>query len=186
MIIDSQPDMALVSQAATGAEAIRQYREFRPDVTLMDIRLPDLSGIDVMIAIRAEFPEARVIILTTFEGDVEVRRAMDAGARGYLLKNMTPTDLANGIREVHAGKTRIPSGLAAQLAEGEGDGNLTSQEIELLQHVVLGKGNREIARILTISEEAVKAQVKRVMDKLGAKDRSQAVTIAARRGIIRL
>lgn len=185
MIIESQPDMALVSQAATGAEAILQFRERQPDVTLMDIRLPDLSGIDVMIAIRAEFPEARIIMLTTFEGDVEVRRAMDAGARAYLLKNMTPSDLADEIRRVHAGETRIPPGIAAQFAEESSEG-LTPLDIEVLRQVALGNRDRDIARSLSISEGTVKAQVKHAMDKLGAKDRAQAITIAARRGMVRL
>src|SRR5580693_9375109 len=131
-IITHQPDMVLVSQAATGAEAIQQYREHRPDVTLMDLRLPDLSGIDAMIAIRGEFPEARIIMLTTFEGDVELQRALQAGARGYLLKNMPPAELIQGIRHVHAGKKRIPTELAAQLAEHVSDDNLTAREVEVL------------------------------------------------------
>jgi DNA-binding NarL/FixJ family response regulator len=152
----------------------------------MDIRLPDLSGIDVMIAIRAEFPEARIIMLTTFEGGVEVRRALDAGACGYLLKNMTPTDLSDEIRRVHAGETRIPPGIAVQFAgDGRSEG-LTPMEIEVLQQAALGNGDRDIARSLNIAEGAVKAQVKHLMDKLGAKDRAQAITIAARRGIVRL
>src|SRR6202035_2497632 len=129
-IINSQPDMVLVSQATTGTEAIQYHRDFQPDVTLLDLRLPDLSGIDAMIAIRAEFPEARIIMLTTFEGDVEIQRALEAGARGYLLKNMPPAELIQGIRQVHAGKKRIPTELAAQLAEHMSDDNLTAREVE--------------------------------------------------------
>ena len=185
-IINSQPDMQLVSQAATGAEAIQHYRLHRPDVTLMDLRLPDLSGIDAMIAIRAEFPEARIIMLTTFEGDVELQRALQAGARGYLLKNMPPAELIQGIRHVHAGKKRIPTELAAQLAEHVSDDNLTVREVEVLQQVSGGNRNRDIAEILHISEETVKVHVKHIMEKLGARDRTQAIAIAVRRGIIQL
>ena len=185
-IINSQPDMELVSQAATGAEAIQHYRLHRPDVTLMDLRLPDLSGIDAMIAIRAEFPEARIIMLTTFEGDVELQRALQAGARGYLLKNMPPAELIQGIRHVHAGKKRIPTELAAQLAEHVSDDNLTVREVEVLQQVSGGNRNRDIADILHISEETVKVHVKHIMEKLGARDRTQAIAIAVRRGIIQL
>jgi DNA-binding NarL/FixJ family response regulator len=185
-IINSQPDMELVSQAATGTEAIQHYRLHRPDVTLMDLRLPDLSGIDAMIAIRAEFPEARIIMLTTFEGDVELQRALQAGARGYLLKNMPPAELIHGIRQVHAGKKRIPTELAAQLAEHVSDDNLTAREVEVLQQVSGGNRNRDIAEILHISEETVKVHVKHIMEKLGARDRTQAIAIAVRRGIIQL
>jgi DNA-binding NarL/FixJ family response regulator len=185
-IINHQPDMVLVSQAADGKEAIQQFREHRPDVTLMDLRLPDLSGIDVLIAIRAEFPEARIIMLTTFEGDVEIQRALEAGARGYMLKNMPPSELVQGIRQVHAGKKRIPPELAAQLAEHMSDESLTAREVEVLQQVAGGNRNRDIAGLLYISEETVKVHVKHIMDKLGAKDRTQAIAIAVRRGIIQL
>ncbi len=185
-IINSQPDMELVSQAATGGEAIQHYRLHRPDITLMDLRLPDLSGIDAMIAIRAEFPEARIIMLTTFEGDVEIQRALEAGARGYLLKNTPPSELLQGIRHVHAGKKRIPTELAAQLAEHMSDDNLTAREVEVLHHVSGGNRNRDIAESLHISEETVKVHVKHIMEKLGARDRTQAIAIAVRRGIIQL
>ena len=185
-IITSQPDMVLVSQAANGAEAIQQYREHRPDVTLMDLRLPDLNGIDVMIAIRGEFPEARIIMLTTFEGDVEIQRALEAGARGYLLKNMPPSELAQVFRQVHAGKKRIPPEIAAQLAEHMSDDNLTAREVEVLQQIAGGNRNRDIGDLLHISEETVKVHIKHIMDKLGAKDRTQAIAIAVRRGIIHL
>jgi DNA-binding NarL/FixJ family response regulator len=185
-IINSQPDMVLASQAASSAEAIQQYRNHRPDVTLMDLRLPDVSGIDAMIAIRTEFPNARIIMLTTFEGDVEIQRALAAGARGYLLKNMPPSELVQVIRDVHAGKKRVPPELATQLAEHMSDDQLTPREVEVLEHVAGGNRNRDIAALLRISEETVKVHVKHIMDKLGAKDRTQAITIAVRRGIIRL
>lgn len=185
-VIASQLDMTLVSEAATGAEAIRKYRECRPDVTLMDLRLPDIGGIEAMVAIRSEFPEARVIILTTFEGDVEVQRALEAGARGYVLKNMPPGELVQIIRQVHAGKKRVPPEIAARLAEHVGDDNLTVREIEVLRRVAGGNRNRDIADLLFISEETVKVHVKHIMDKLGARDRTQAIAIAVRRGIIQL
>jgi DNA-binding NarL/FixJ family response regulator len=185
-IINSQPDMELVSQAASGSEAIQQYRDNRPDVTLMDLRLPDLSGIDAMIAIRTEFPDARIIILTTFEGDVEIQRALQAGARGYLLKNTPPSELVKVIRQVHAGKKRVPPEIAAQLAEHMSDEHLTTREIEVIEQVALGNRNRDVAELLHISEETVKVHIKHIMEKLGAKDRTQAIAIAVRRGIIRL
>src|SRR6202049_1548143 len=155
-IINSQPDMLLVSQASSGTEAIQQYRTHRPDVTLMDLRLPDLSGIDAMIAIRAESPEARIVMLTTFEGDVEIQRALEAGARGYLLKSMPPSQLADAIRQVHAGKKRVPPEVAAHLAEHMSDEDLTQREIDVLHHIAGGNRNRDIAEKLFISEETVK------------------------------
>ena len=185
-IINSQPDMVLVSQAASGTEAIQRYREHQPDVTLMDLRLPDLSGIDAMIAIRTEFPEARIIMLTTFEGDVEIQRALQAGARGYLLKNMPPTEIVDVVRQVRAGKKRVPPVVAAQIAEHMSDEGLTAREIEVLRKVAGGNRNRDIGELLFISEETVKVHIKHIMDKLGAKDRTQAIAIAVRRGIIEL
>jgi len=185
-IINNQPDMVLVSQASSGTEAIQCHRNHRPDVTLMDLRLPDLSGIDTMIAIRTEFPEARIIMLTTFEGDVEIQRALEAGARGYLLKNMPPSELVQVIRQVYAGKKRIPPDVAAHLAEHMSDDALTPREIEVLQHIAFGNRNRDIGERLFISEETVKVHIKHIMDKLGARDRTQAIAIAARRGIIEL
>jgi DNA-binding NarL/FixJ family response regulator len=185
-IINSHPDMALVAEASSGAEAIRLFREHEPDVTLMDLRLPDMSGIDAMNAIRTDFPEARILVLTTFEGDVEMQRALQAGARGYLLKNMPPRDLADAIRAVHAGKKRIPQQVAAKLAEHLGEEQLTAREIDVLRHVAGGSRNRDIARQLFISEETVKVHVKHIMEKLGATDRTQAVAIALRRGIVSL
>ncbi len=185
-IINNQSDMLLVAQASNAQEAIAEYRKHKPDVTLMDLRLPDRSGIDAMIAVRAEFPQARVIILTTFEGDVEIQRALEAGARGYLLKSMPPEELVEVIRQVHAGKKRIPPQLAEQLAEHMSDEDLTSREIEVLNHIAGGNRNRDIADKLFITEETVKVHIKHIMEKLGASDRTQAVAIAVRRGIIEL
>jgi DNA-binding NarL/FixJ family response regulator len=185
-MIRDQPDLRLVAEAASGGEAIRRHREHRPDVTLMDLRLPDMSGIEAVIAIRAELPEARVLMLTTFEGDMDIQRALRAGARGYLLKSMPPAELVAAIREVHAGRKRIPPQVAAQLAEHLGEEDLTARELEVLEQVAAGGRNREIAGTLSISEETVKVHVKHVMEKLGARDRTEAVSIALRRGILRL
>jgi len=185
-LVNNQPDMTLVGEASTGAEAIQQFAQHTPDVTLLDLRLPDMSGIDVLIAIRSEFPEARVVMLTTFEGDVEVQRALQAGARGYLLKNMPPSELLDGIRLVHDGKKRIPPEIASQLIEHMSDEVLTEREVEVLREVAGGNRNREIAERLFISEETVKVHIKHIMEKLGAKDRTEAVAIALRRGIIQL
>ena len=185
-IINSQPDMQLVAQATSGSDAIRKFREHRPDVTLMDLRMPDMSGIDTMIAIRNEFPEARIVMLTTFEGDVEIQRSLEAGARGYLLKSMPPKELIAVIRQVHAGKKRIPSEVAARLAEHLGEEDLTPREMEVLRHAANGNRNRDIAERLFISEETVKVHIKHIMEKLGANDRTQAVAVALRRGIIQL
>jgi DNA-binding NarL/FixJ family response regulator len=185
-IINSQPDMLLVAEAANGSEGIQKFRAHQPDVTLMDLRLPDMSGIDTMIAIRTEFSGARIIMLTTFEGDVEVQRALEAGARGYVLKSMPPKELVEVIRQVHAGKKRVPAELAAQLAEHLSDEALTEREVDVLRHVAGGNRNRDIAERLFISEETVKVHIKHIMEKLGASDRTQAVAIAVRRGIIQL
>jgi DNA-binding NarL/FixJ family response regulator len=152
----------------------------------MDLRLPDASGIDAMIAIRTEFADARIIMLTTFEGDVEIQRALEAGARGYLLKSMPPRDLVEVIRQVHAGKKRVPAEVASYLAEHLSDEALTAREIDVLRHVAGGNRNRDIAEQLFISEETVKVHVKHIMEKLGANDRTQAVAIGVRRGIIQL
>jgi DNA-binding NarL/FixJ family response regulator len=186
IVINNQPDMIMVSQASTASEGIAQHREHRPDVTLMDLRLPDLSGIDAMIAIRTEFPDARIIMLTTFEGDVEIQRALEAGARGYVLKSTPPSELVQVIRQVHAGKKRVPADVAARLAEHMSFEELTAREVEVLREISGGNRNRDIADLLHISEETVKVHVKHIMEKLGAKDRTQAIAIAVRRGIIQL
>lgn len=185
-VINSQADMVMVAQASTGREALQLFRQHRPDVTLMDLRLPDISGIDATIAIRSEFADARIVMLTTFEGDVEILRALAAGARGYVLKNMPPHDLVDVVRQVHAGKKPIPREIAAQLADHLADEALTPREVDVLQHVAGGNRNRDIAVRLGISEETVKAHVKHIMEKLGATDRTAAVAIGVRRGIIQL
>ena len=185
-LINNEPDMTMVAEAASGLEAIQGFREHKPDVTLMDLRLPDMSGIDAMMAIRGEFPEARIVMLTTFEGDVEIQRALEAGARGYLLKSMPPSDLLDVIRQVHAGRKRIPPEVASQLAEHMGDELLTQREIEVLRAVADGNRNRDIAEKLFISEETVKVHIKHIMEKLHASDRTDAVAIGVRRGIIHL
>lgn len=185
-VINEQPDMRVISQACSGPEGIQKFREDRPDITLMDLRLPGMSGIDALIAIRAEFPDARVIVLTTFGGDVEVQRALQAGACGYFLKSASPNELVGAIRQIHSGKKRVQTDLAAQLAEHMGEDALSAREIEVLEQVVAGRRNREIGTRLFISEETVKVHVKHIMEKLGARDRTHAVAIAERRGIIRL
>lgn len=185
-IINNQTDMILVSQAGNGREAIQMHREHRPDVTLMDLRLPDMSGIETMIAIRAEAPSARIIMLTTFDNDVEIQRALQAGANSYLLKNMPQRQLIETIRQVHAGKRPIPPELAAQLAEHMGEDALSEREIGVLKLVAGGNRNREIGKSLFITEETVKVHIRHIMEKLDARDRTEAVAIAVRRGIIRL
>ena len=185
-MINSRPDMSIVAQASNALEAIQQFRKHLPDITLMDLRLPDRSGIEALIDIRAEFPQARVIMLTTFEGDVEIQRALEAGARGYVLKSMPPKELFEVILQVHAGKKRIPTQIAAQLAEHLSDEALTTREIEVLGLIAGGNRNRDIAEKLFIAEETVKVHIKHIMDKLGASDRTQAVAIGVRRGIIQL
>jgi len=186
VLIDNQPDMRLIAQAATGQDAIEQFRQHQPDVTLMDLRLPDISGIDAMIAIRKEYPNACIVMLTTFEGDVEIQRALEAGARGYMLKTTPAKELIEVIRQAHAGKKRIPANVAAQLAEHMGDETLTPREVEVLRRLAEGNRNKDIGELLFISEETVKVHIKHIMEKLGATDRTQAVAIGIRRGIIQL
>ena len=185
-IVNSQADMSLVGTASNARGGIDAFRALRPDVALMDLRLPDLSGLDVMIAIRSEFPDAHIIVLTTFEGDVDVQRALKAGARGYLLKSMPPQQMLDMIRQVHAGKKCVPAEIASGLAEHLGDDDLSQREVQVLQQVAAGHRNRDIAAKLFIAEETVKVHMKHIMDKLRANDRTQSVTIAARRGIIHL
>jgi len=185
-VLKHQPDMPLVAEAANGREALQQFRAHRPDVTLMDLRLPDMSGIEAMIAIRTEFADARIIMLTTFEGDIEIQRALEAGAFAYALKSLPPRELLEVIRHVHSGKKRVPADVAAKLAEHFSDEALTDREVDVLRHVHGGNRNRDIAERLFISQETVKVHLKHIMDKLGASDRTQAVAIAVRRGIIQL
>lgn len=185
-IIRSQPDMILAGRAISGREAVQCFRECKPDVTLMDLRLPDMNGVVAMSTILSECPEARFIILTTYSGDFEIRRALAAGARGYALKIMPPDELVDMIRQVHSGKKKIPSEIATHLAEHLSEELLTAREVEVLNHMAEGNRNRGIAKRLFIAEETVKNHVKHIMGKLSACDRAHAVTIALRRGIIQL
>jgi DNA-binding NarL/FixJ family response regulator len=185
-IIANQKDMTLIGEASTGADALVSYRNLRPDVTLMDLRLPDIDGISAMVAIRSEDATARVIMLTTFEGDVEVQRAVAAGARGYMLKTSAPADLLAGIRAVHAGRKHIPAEIANHLAQSLGSQSLSPRELEVLRELAEGHRNRDIGVHLSITEETVKGHLQRIFEKLGAKDRTQAVAIGVRRGIIYL
>lgn len=185
-IINGQADMSLAGAASNGREGIEAFRALRPDVTLMDLRLPDLSGLDVTIAIRSEFPDARIIVLTTLEGDIETQRVLKAGSRGYLLKSMPPQQMLDAIRQVHAGKKYIPPEIAAGLAEHLGDEALSERELQVLEQIAAGHRNREIGAKLFIAEETVKVHMRHIMDKLNAKDRTQSVAIAVRRGMIHL
>jgi len=185
-VIRNESDMQLVAEASTGHEAIQGFREHQPDVTLMDVRMPDMGGIDALLAIRTEFADVRVIMLTTFEGDAEIQRALEAGAQGYMLKSMPRHQLVDMIRKVHAGKKQIPPVVADQLIEHIGDETLSKREVEVLQKVAGGNRNSEIAALLFISEETVKGHIKHIMEKLGASDRTEAVAVGIRRGIIHL
>ena len=183
-VLASEPDIVLVAEAANGREAIEQYRTHQPDVTLMDVQMPEINGIDAIIKIREEFPDARIIVLTTYTGDVQAARAFKAGASGYLLKSMVRKELIDTIRMVHAGKKRIPAEVAVEMAEHHSDDALTVREIEVLRGVAAGNANKMVAQLLNISEETVKAHMKSILSKLGANDRTHAVTIALKRGII--
>jgi DNA-binding NarL/FixJ family response regulator len=185
-LVSSQPDMELVGEATNGREAVEQFRKCRPDVTLMDLQMPILNGIDSIVEIRREFPDARFIVLTTYKGDANVVRALTAGARGYLLKNLLRKDLLETIRAVNAGERRIPPEVAAEIADHATDDELTPREIEVLQLIAGGGANKAIASRLEISEETVKGHVKSILSKLDAQDRTHAVTIGLRRGIILL
>jgi DNA-binding NarL/FixJ family response regulator len=185
-LINDQSDMRVVGQGSTGHEAIKLFRDLNPDIALMDLRLPDISGIDAMVTILSEFPKARVIIVTSSEGDVEMQRALEGGAKGYMLKSMPPKEVLEAIRKVHAGKKAIPAEIATRLADHLSDEALSAREVEILQQVAEGNRNRDIADRLFISEGTVKVHVKHIMEKLGANDRTQAITIAVRRGIIHL
>jgi DNA-binding NarL/FixJ family response regulator len=185
-LLTDQPDMQIVAQASTGLEAVEKFREHQPDLMLMDLQMPGMNGIDAMIAIRGEFPEARFIVLTTYAGDVQIVRALKAGARAYLLKSLLHRELLDTIRAVHAGQKRIPPEIAAQLADHAADDSLTAREIEVLRNIAEGCSNKIVADRLSITEETVKAHVKNILSKLGANDRTHAVTIALKRGIIEL
>jgi len=185
-LVGAEPDMELVAQASTGQEAIEQFRLHQPDVTLMDLQMPGMNGIEAMIVIRSEFPNARIIVLTTYAGDVQVTRALKAGARAYILKGRLAGELLETIRAVHAGQKRITPQVAAELAEHAGESGLTEREMEVLRLIAAGNANKEIAAQLSISEETVKSRVSNILSKLGANDRTHAVTIALKRGIIEL
>ena len=185
-LIVNQTDMKLVAQASNGREAIEQFRSHRPDVTLMDLQMPEMSGIDALIAISSEFPGARFIVLTTYAGDVLAHRALKAGAQAYLLKGLVRKELLETIRAVHAGKKRISPEVAAQLADHVADDALTAREIEVLRLIAAGDANKLIAGQLSITEETVKSHVGNILSKLGANDRTHAVTIGLKRGIIEL
>lgn len=176
--------LEVVGEAADGVEAIAEYRKSRPDITLVDLRLPKLSGVEVIQRIRMEAPHARLIVLTTYDGDEDIYRALKAGAKGYLLKGMTTQELIATIREVHAGKAHIPPAIAEKLAERMGTEDLTPREAEVLEQIVNGKSNKEIATELAISEATVKTHINSLLSKLGVTDRTQAATAAIRRGIV--
>ena len=185
-LIDGQLDMRLVGEASNGREAIQQFRALRPDVTLMDLQMPEMNGIDAISVIRGEFPEARIIVLTTYAGDVQALRAMKAGARGYLLKNLLYKELLDTIRAVHAGKKTLSPEISYQLAEHATDETLSPAEISVLRLIAAGNGNKQIAHQLSVTEETVKGRVKNILSKLGANDRTHAVLIGLKRGIIEL
>jgi DNA-binding NarL/FixJ family response regulator len=185
-LVNAESDMKLVAEASNGQEAIKQFRLHRPDVTLMDLQMPVLNGIEAIIGIQSEFPNARIIVLTTYTGDVQVLRALRAGAQGYILKGHVHRELLEAVRAVHAGKKRIPPEVAAELAEHAADDNLTSREIDVLRLIASGNLNKMIADQLSISEETVKSHVTNILSKLGANDRTHAVTIGLKRGIIEL
>src|SRR5579863_6969744 len=185
-LVNAEPDMKLVAEAVNGQEAIEKYRLHRPDVTLMDLQMPALNGIEAIIGIRSEFPDARIIVLTTYSGDTQVLRALKAGARGYILKGHVHKELLDAIRAVHAGQKRIPSEIAAELADHATDDALTEREIDVLRLIGAGNSNKQIADKLSIGEATVKSHVTNILSKLGANDRAHSVTIGLKRGIIEL
>jgi DNA-binding NarL/FixJ family response regulator len=185
-IVGDQPDMLIVAQASNGREAIQQFRLHHPDVTLMDLQMPEMSGLDAMIAIRDEFPDARCIVLTTYTGDVQVLRAMKAGARGYLLKNLLHKELLATIRAIHAGKKTLSAEASYALADHAADDALTPGEVDVLRLIAAGNANKQIAAQLSITEDTVKGRVKNILSKLGANDRTHAAMIGIKRGIIDL
>jgi len=183
-LLGAERDMALVAEASNGREAIQQFRAHRPDITLMDLQMPEMGGLDAIGAIRGEFPDARIIVLTTYAGDAQALRALQAGARGYLLKNALHKELLDTIRAVHAGRKALAAEVSFELAEHATDDALTPAEIRVLRLIAQGNANKEIARALTLSEETVKGQVRNILSKLGAKDRTHAAMIGLKRGII--
>lgn len=185
-LIKTVPDMTVIAEAADGLQAVELFRQHRPDVTIMDLRLPGINGVEAITQIRRDFPAARILVLTTFDGDENIFRALQAGARGYLLKDMFGDELMEAIRGVHAGRTRIPAPIAQRLAERMGGPSLTNRELEVLKLIVAGKSNRDIGTELTISEATVKTHINSILSKLGVSDRTQAATTALQRGIVEL
>jgi two-component system NarL family response regulator len=186
VLVNLVSDMKVIAEAANGKQAIEQFRQHRPDVTLMDLRMPVMSGVEAIIAIRKEFPQARIIVLTTFDGDEDIYRSLQAGAHGYLLKDMFFNELEDAIRTVHAGLRRIPNVVADRLAERMASSDLTSRELEVLEQIVKGKSNKEIGTALRISEATVKSHINNLLAKLGVTDRTQAATTAIHRGLVHL
>ena len=186
VLLGTEPDMALVAEASNGREAIQQFRAHRPDVTLMDIQMPEMNGLDAIIAIRGEFPDAKIVMLTTYKGDVQILRALKAGAQGYLLKNTIHKELIQTIRAVHAGRKALSPEASYEIAEHATDDVLTPAEISVLRLIAAGRANKEIADQLSTTEESVKSRVRSILSKLGASDRTHATTIALKRGIIEL
>jgi DNA-binding NarL/FixJ family response regulator len=185
-LVNAEPDLKLVAEASNGKEAIEAFRSHQPDITLMDIQMPGPDGIQTIESIRSEFPDARIIVLTTYTGDTQVVRALKAGARAYVLKGHVLDELLDTIRAVHAGKKRIPPDVAAELADHATDDALTEREVDVLRLIAAGNGNKQIADVLSISEATVKSRVTNILSKLGANDRAHAVTIGLKRGIIEL
>jgi DNA-binding NarL/FixJ family response regulator len=186
VLLGTEPDMTLVAEASNGREAIQQFRAHRPDITLMDLQMPEMNGLDAILAIRAEFPDAKIIVLTTYKGDVQILRALKAGAQGYLLKNAIHKELLDTIRAVHAGKKTLSPEASYEIAEHATDDALTPAEINVLRLIAAGNANKQIADQLSITEETVKGRVKNILSKLGASDRTQAAMIGLKRGIIEL
>lgn len=185
-VIAQQPELALVAEASNGRQALERYREHRPDVVLMDLRMPEMDGVSAIGAIRAEFPDARILALTTYEGDVDIHRALEAGARGYLIKDMLLTEVLSAIRAVHRGDRVIPTAVAARLAEFTPRTDLSAREVEVLQLVARGLSNRDVAGVIGRTDETVKVHLKNIFAKLGVADRTEAVTLAYSRGILHL
>ena len=184
--IELESDMTLVAEASNGREAIQQFREHRPDITLMDLQMPEMGGLDALIAIRNEFPDARILVLTTYKGDVQIMRALQAGARGYLLKNSLNEELMGAIRAVHGGRKALSAEASVEIAEHATDDPLTPAELRVLRLIAEGKANKEIAAQLSVSEETVKGQVRNILSKLGANDRTHAAMIGVARGMVEL
>ena len=185
-LIADESDMTLVAEAENGREAIRQFRTHRPEITLMDLQMPEMNGLDAMIAIRGEFPDARIIVLTTYTGDVQARRALQAGARAYLLKNSLHKELLDTIRAVHAGRKNLSPEISFELAEHAAEETLSPLEVRVLRLIADGNSNKEIAATLSVTEDSVKGHVRNILSKLGANDRTQAAVIGVKRGILQL